>query len=130
MTLCESSRTYEPGSQYMEFIRRMPLPQTKPKESAATHPLVSHRPAGPYSFEAYSEESATAAVLDKERKSNGSLSADSNDSSGEHQPSHGPLAPCLVVATQQGDRFLFPRQGEADSESTDDADQSVGCGVF
>lgn len=29
-TLCESSRMYEPGSQYMEFVRRIPL--GRPKE--------------------------------------------------------------------------------------------------
>lgn len=82
-TLCESSRLYEPGSQYMEFIRRMPLPGKPSRDStptASTGSPSSTNP-GPYTFEPYSEEST---VSEKERKSNGSLSADSNDSAGEN----------------------------------------------
>lgn len=105
-TLCESSRLYEPGSQYVEFIRRMPLPpppstgssagaaghlkghqQPQTSGSATTSAAASHgASAGPYAFEPYSEESLTSSPLDKERKSNGSLSADSNDSTGTAKP--------------------------------------------
>jgi hypothetical protein len=95
-TLCESSRLYEPGSQYMEFVRRMPLPNSKAsggREAGQSLPPASMGPmgsqasssSGPYSFEPYSEESATAAMLEKERKSNGSLSADSNESSSKER---------------------------------------------
>ena len=83
-TLCESSRLYEPGSQYMEFIRRMPLPSKPSRDSTptATTGSPSGTSPGPYTFEPYSEEST---VSEKERKSNGSLSADLNESSG-NQP--------------------------------------------
>jgi hypothetical protein len=80
-TLCESSRLYEPGSQYMEFIRRMPLPSKPSRDSTPTATAGSPggTSPGPYTFEPYSEEST---VSEKERKSNGSLSADLSESAG------------------------------------------------
>jgi len=71
-TLCDSSRLYEPGSQYMEFLRKMYLP-SKPvrRDSSQTNQMVQGH-LGPYSFEPYSEESTDV-------KSNGSLSTDNSD---------------------------------------------------
>ncbi|GFY76759.1 rho GTPase-activating protein 45 [Trichonephila inaurata madagascariensis] len=56
-TLCESSRLYEPGTQYMEFVKRLPQP-TGPAFNGTL----------PFTFESYSSENR----LDKSRKSNGS----------------------------------------------------------
>ncbi|KAG8195828.1 hypothetical protein JTE90_008525 [Oedothorax gibbosus] len=56
-TLCESSRLYEPGTQYMEFVKRLPQP-TGPTSNGTL----------PFTFESYSSDYR----LDKSRKSNGS----------------------------------------------------------
>ena len=74
---------YEPGSQYMEFIRKMPLPSKQSRDGTPVASLPSQSQGAPYTFEPYSEESST--VMDKDRKSNGSLSADSNESTGKLQ---------------------------------------------
>ncbi|CAG0884331.1 unnamed protein product [Cyprideis torosa] len=59
-TLCESSRLYEPGSQYIEFVRRLPRP-----------PLDEPVEMSPYSFEPF-------AAQDEERRK-GSGPPDTDD---------------------------------------------------
>ena len=56
-TLCESSRLYEPGSQYMKFVKRLPKPLST---------RFSER--DPFSFEEYAEGSDSAMMADKQRK--------------------------------------------------------------
>ncbi|XP_035220982.1 rho GTPase-activating protein 45-like isoform X2 [Stegodyphus dumicola] len=56
-TLCESSRLYEPGTQYMEFVKRLP----QPTGCIANGTL-------PFTFEPYSSDNR----LDRVRRSNGS----------------------------------------------------------
>lgn len=70
----------------MEFIKRMPLPSKPSRDGTPTASggSPSSTTPGPYTFEPYSEEATT--ILEKDRKSNGSLSADSNDSAGEMHP--------------------------------------------
>ncbi len=66
----------------------MPLPSKPSRDSTPTTASTgspSGTSPGPYTFEPYSEEST---VLEKERKSNGSLSADSSESAGMCCPSH------------------------------------------
>ena len=67
----------------MEFIRKMPLPSKQSRDGTPVASLPSQSQGAPYTFEPYSEESST--VMDKDRKSNGSLSADSNESTGKLQ---------------------------------------------
>jgi hypothetical protein len=64
----------------MEFIRKMPLPSKQSRDGTPVASLPSQSQGqAPYTFEPYSEESTS--VMEKDRKSNGSLSADSNESS-------------------------------------------------
>jgi hypothetical protein len=63
-TLCESSRLYEPGSQYMKFVKRLSDPEMES--------LLN-----PFSFEQYTEGQDNVLYLDKQRKSSASL--DIND---------------------------------------------------
>ncbi|XP_040576906.1 rho GTPase-activating protein 45 [Lepeophtheirus salmonis] len=63
-TLCESARLYEPGTQFMEYVKRMPKPQA-----------VRFSTPDPFSFEPYSEEQIL--LLDKQRKVSASLDPDS-----------------------------------------------------
>jgi len=59
-TLCESSRLYEPGSQYMKFVKRLPDPQIN---------RFSER--DPFSFEEYTEGLDNVLSFDKQRKVSG-----------------------------------------------------------
>lgn len=61
-TLCESSRLYEPGSQYMKFVKRLPDPLST---------RFSER--DPFSFEPYTEGIESVLMLEKQRKSSASL---------------------------------------------------------
>jgi hypothetical protein len=63
-TLCESSQLYDPGTQYTEFVKRLPTS------------LVSHKdPAqSPFSFEPYSK--GINKLLDQERKSTDSVESE------------------------------------------------------
>ncbi|XP_054718657.1 rho GTPase-activating protein 45-like isoform X2 [Uloborus diversus] len=56
-TLCESSRLYEPGTQYMEFVKRLPQPTGSTSNGTSR-----------FTFEPYSSDNR----LDKARRSNGS----------------------------------------------------------
>jgi hypothetical protein len=53
-TLCESSRLYDPGTQFMEYVKRMP-------ESQVLHSTMSE----PFSFEPFSDEAGVEAVRSK-----------------------------------------------------------------
>lgn len=69
----------------MEFIRRMPLPGKQSRDGTPTA-SPGGTILGPYTFEPYSEE--VASLLEKDRKSNGSLSNESNDSAGTLRALH------------------------------------------
>ena len=58
-TLCESSRLYEPGSQYMKFVKRIPDSNLN---------VFSER--DPFSFEPYTEGLDNVLSFDKQRKVN------------------------------------------------------------
>jgi len=69
-TLCESSRLYEPGSQYMKFVKRLPDPH-----------LTRFSEKDPFSFEQYTEGLDNVLSFEKQRKSSASLDS-SDDTSG------------------------------------------------
>ena len=85
-TLCESSRLYEPGSQYTEFVKRL-LPAARSQRdvsgsgsgSGSTAPPPAAAPgataagSGPFQFEPYGPEEP---VQLRGRKSNGQLVTD------------------------------------------------------
>ena len=56
-TLCESSRLYEPGSQYMKFVKRLPDPH-----------VTRFSEKDPFSFEQYTEGLDNVLNFDKQRK--------------------------------------------------------------
>ena len=56
-TLCESSRLYEPGSQYMKFVKRLPQPQ-----------ITRFSERDPFCFEPYTEGLDNVLSLEKQRK--------------------------------------------------------------
>ena len=56
-TLCESSRLYEPGSQYMKFVKRLPDPH-----------LTRFSEKDPFSFEQYTEGLDNVLSFEKQRK--------------------------------------------------------------
>ena len=56
-TLCESSRLYEPGSQYMKFVRRLP-------DSTSQRASESN----PFCFEPYTPGMENILQLEKQRK--------------------------------------------------------------
>lgn len=69
----------------MAFIKRMPIPvktggDVAPNVPSTSFTLQSH--SGPYSFEPYSEECSSGPTLEKDRKSNGSFSAESSEGEG------------------------------------------------
>jgi len=64
-TLCESSRLYEPGSQYMKFVRRLP-------DSASQRASESN----PFCFEPYTPGMENILQLEKQRKWSASLEND------------------------------------------------------
>ncbi|GIY92572.1 rho GTPase-activating protein 45, partial [Caerostris extrusa] len=86
-TLCESSRLYEPGTQYMEFVKRLPTP-TSPTFNGTL----------PFTFESYSSENR----LDKSRKSNGSTE------SNEDILNHGLLESRLSTDSREKLRIQQP----------------------
>ncbi|XP_048256286.1 rho GTPase-activating protein 29-like isoform X3 [Haliotis rufescens] len=63
-TLCESSKTYEPGSQYAEFVRRLPIPT--PNSGKLEH----------FSFEAFVAGAKYGEGRKPSTQSNGSASSD------------------------------------------------------
>ncbi|XP_065576671.1 rho GTPase-activating protein 45-like [Artemia franciscana] len=78
-TLCETSRLYEVGSHYTDFLRRF---ATQHREGNPTSQQNIARP-DPFTFEPYVPERSLPNVLEKERTSRGSLSMESSeDSSG------------------------------------------------
>ena len=56
-TLCESSRLYEPGSQYMKFVRR--LPESNSQRASENNPFC---------FEPYTPGMDNLLQLEKSRK--------------------------------------------------------------
>ncbi|XP_043189725.1 rho GTPase-activating protein 45-like isoform X3 [Amphibalanus amphitrite] len=72
-TLCESSRLYEPGSQYTEFVKRL-LPAARSQRDVSAPGSAAPPPAaaigsGPFMFEPYGPEEPAPA---RDRKSNDS----------------------------------------------------------
>ena len=70
-TLCESSRLYEPGSQYMEFVKRLPRPPL-PTEGGDDTPEASPFVFEPISTPLLGSRNQTGS-MDKNRPSEGSL---------------------------------------------------------
>lgn len=64
-TLCESSRLYEPGSQYMKFVKRLPL------DTGTAGGRATDR--DPFSFEPYTPGMENILQLEKQRKWSASL---------------------------------------------------------
>jgi len=77
-TLCESSRLYEPGSQYMKFVKRLPDPLST---------RFSER--DPFSFEPYTEGIDSVLMLEKQRKSSASLESCEDGAPSCHHPGMG-----------------------------------------
>lgn len=63
-TLCESSQLYDPGTQYAEFVKRLPTALVSLKDPAQL----------PFSFQPYSK--GINKLLDQERKSTDSVESD------------------------------------------------------
>ncbi|GAB6028941.1 Rho GTPase-activating protein 45 [Cleaved into: Minor histocompatibility antigen HA-1 [Chamberlinius hualienensis] len=79
-TLCECSRVYEPGSQYMEYVKRLPVPPQDVNAQETSNVT-------PFSFEPYSPE---LRLNDRERKSNDSCDVSEVASSSTVENKDGP----------------------------------------
>jgi hypothetical protein len=62
--LCESSQLYDPGTQYAEFVKKLPTSLVSQKDPAQL----------PFSFEPYSK--GISKLLDQERKSTDSVESE------------------------------------------------------
>lgn len=69
-TLCESSRLYEPGSQYTEFVKRL-LPASRSQRDVPSSTAAAAGAAGPFTFEPYGADETA-----RERRTNGQLMLD------------------------------------------------------
>ncbi|XP_042903775.1 rho GTPase-activating protein 45 isoform X2 [Parasteatoda tepidariorum] len=108
-TLCESSRLYEPGTQYMEFVKRLPQP-TGPVSNGTS----------PFTFESYSSENR----LEKTRRSNGS------NESNEDILNHNLLEPRLSTDSREKIRTVQPiKAWGASTQATmgSDSDSMSSC---
>ncbi|XP_055945774.1 rho GTPase-activating protein 45-like isoform X3 [Argiope bruennichi] len=105
-TMCESSRLYEPGTQYMEFVKRLPQP-TSPASNGAM----------PFTFESYSSENR----LDKSRKSNGSTE------SNEDILNHGLLESRLSSDSREKLRQPIKAWGSPTQPNGSDSDSMSSC---
>jgi len=94
-TLCESSRLYEPGSQYMKFVKRLPDPLST---------RFSER--DPFTFEPYTEGIESVLMLEKQRKSSASLESCEDGAASCHHPGsykmRGVGAPMAAWSPQVG----------------------------
>jgi len=91
-TLCESSRLYEPGSQYMKFVRRLP-------DSTSQRASESN----PFCFEPYTPGMENILQLEKQRKWSASLENDDRRIvAGVGGLSLGPGAPVMAWSPSVG----------------------------
>ncbi|XP_037086813.1 rho GTPase-activating protein 29-like [Pollicipes pollicipes] len=112
-TLCESSRLYEPGSQYTEFVKRLlPASRSHRDVTAAAPAAPAAAAPGPFQFEPYGGDEG---ALGRDKKSNGQLVTDDAARVSDTGGSTNKLAKPWAAAVQAA----------SDTDSVDSSNKSV-----